>query len=118
MSEDSERLRRVETDVRKLAEETVAIRVRLDSIDGTVADVVAEVGGVPPWETRGNRPTLRDKVHDLQAATMPAVVEAAMLRALDSRRSHAWTIWQKVWAFAFAIVAAVGTVLRLFGVGG
>ncbi len=118
MNEDSERLRRVENDVRKLAEETVAIRVRLDSIDGTVADLVAEVGGVVPWESRGQRVTVRERVHLLENDRATAIAATAALKSAEATKRQAWSVWEKGGLFLLAALGTASGLLRLFGIGG
>ena len=118
MNEDSERLRRVENDVRKLAEEAATIRVQLDSINGTVADVVAELGGVVPWGARGRRVTVRERIHELENDRATAMAARAALRASEQAKGRSWSIYEKAGLFLLAAAGTAASIARVFGVGG
>ena len=84
----------------------------------TLEDVVAELGGAPPRETRGNRQTVRDSIHELRGWCAPVAMEAAFRRVLNEKRATYWTRWQKGITVTGVIVGSLAAVLRLAGVGG
>jgi hypothetical protein len=94
------------------------IREKVEATNGHVADVVAEVGRVPLLAARGTRLTITDRLHVVESTVTPIAIEAAVHRALDSRRNTAWTFGQKAMLFVFALLAAVTGLLRFLGYGG
>lgn len=112
------RLDRLETQQGEMLVQLTRISDRLETLGGTVSDVVAEVGGVPPRETRGSRQTMRDSLHDLKAVVNPAAMEAAFRKVLNEQHAAYWTRWQKAVTVTGVLVGATAAVLRLTGVGG
>ena len=84
----------------------------------TVSDINAELGGAPPHQTRGDRPTIRKRLHDVQQGTSPVAIEAAVNRAINQHSDRLWSAWQKrVTVFGVLVGALVG-LLRIMGIGG
>jgi hypothetical protein len=112
------RLDRIE---QKQADLLVAIQELRDSQQAareTLADVVAEIGGAPPRDTRGDRPTIRDSVHELRAVCSPVAIEGSFRKVLSERRGMFFTRWQRGITVTGVIIASVFTVLRFLGYGG
>jgi hypothetical protein len=112
------RLDRLETTQGEMLVHLTRISDRLETLGGTVADVVAEVGGVPPRDTRGSRQTTREAIHELKAIVNPAAMEAAFRKVLNEKHAAYWTRWQKAVTVTGVLVGAAAAVLRLAGVGG
>jgi hypothetical protein len=96
----------------------VVIREKVETTNGHVDDLLAEVGRVPLIAARGTRPTITDRIHAVEATMTPVAIEAAVHRALDARRNTAWTRGQKATLFLFAALASVTGLLRFLGYGG
>lgn len=88
---------------------------RVEELRADVANLTAEVGTVPPAGERGERKTVTERLHGLEAQTSPAAIEASMIRALRHLGGSLLTKGQKLALFAFAFVAAIDTILRIVG---
>ena len=78
----------------------------------TVTNINAEVGYAPAHETRGDRPSLRDRVHTLENQTSPVVVEAAVRKAINEWSVSVWETWK---TRLLVVAAACGVVGAIFG---
>lgn len=79
-------------------------------MNGTVVDILAELGDAPDHRFRGDRLRVRDRLETLET-------ESRALKATKKIRAEAWSSREKLGLFGFSAIAAVGVVLRLFGVG-
>lgn len=118
------------------------IRRSLAELHTKMDDLLAEIGpGIPPRDQRGNRPTVRGRLHEVEhdrdaiealAATLArqlgdvAVIVSDLKRERDEEQiaaralataeaaqAHAWSRWSKIFLFAFACLGALGTVLSI-----
>jgi hypothetical protein len=112
------RLARIERRQDDMIATLAVIREKVETTNGSVADVVAEVGRVPLLAARGARPTITDRLHMVESTVTPVAIEAAVHRALDARRNTAWTRGQKALLFLFAALAGVIGLLNFLGLGG
>lgn len=109
---DDQRLGRFETQLNENAEALARIENHLAEINGTITDVVIEVGGIPGSLGRDpKRPSLRARVHELEQAKYAATAVNAALGMLFGRTA-------KVALIAFAGLGALFSGLRLLGIGG
>ena len=118
MPDTYERLARLEQGQADIKAALAGVRERLDTLAGYAEDLMAEVGGVPGTAARGDRLTLRDRLHTLEDDRAAA---KAVTHALEEGRmahARAWGTWQKVGLFVFAGGAFVMGLLRVFGIGG
>jgi len=99
MQEIDDRLGRIEVALTE-------VRTDIKYMNGTVADLVAEIGSVPPSNARGGRSTLRDRLHVIEN-------DNAAAKAAEAALAQAWGKGAKVALFVFAIVGAAGTVVSL-----
>lgn len=112
------RLERIEARQDTMLETLSVIREKVEQTNGSVADIAAEVGRIPPWETRGDRLPITDRLHSIEAVVSPTAMQSAVLAALDARRASTWTAGQKVVTMAGVLVGAVFAALRFAGYGG
>lgn len=112
------RLDRIEESVLSVRETQVHLVAQIEEMNGHVQDLQAEVGRVPRFSQRGQRLPITDRLHTIENVVSPAAQEAMMHRVLDSRKAAGWTHVQKRALFATAIVGAIASVSRLFGLGG
>lgn len=94
------------------------VRAKVEQINGHVEDLAAEVGRVPPWETRGNRLPITDRLHSVESVVTPVAMQAAVHAAMNARRGVAWSRWQVLVTLSGVVIGAVFTVLRFVGLGG
>lgn len=88
------------------------IQRTVDDMNGKVGRVNAEIGyGLPEPAERGDRPTLRDRLHVLENDDLVA-------KAIHDSYARTFGRWQKIGLFGFAAAAAVEGFLRIVGVGG
>jgi hypothetical protein len=113
-----DRLARIERRQDDMIATLAVIREKVETTNGHVDDLVAEVGRVPLLAARGTRPTITDRMHIVEGTVTPVAIEAAVHRALDARRNTAWTFGQKAMLFLVALFTAVTTLLRFLGYGG
>jgi hypothetical protein len=95
-----------------------AVEGKLDKVNGSVADLLAEVGNVPERDARGDRKTITSRMHALEATVSPSAIEASMTRVLAKRRVAIWKAWQLRLTLLSVVVGMVFTVLRFAGFGG
>lgn len=81
---------------------------QLKELIRTVLDLNAEIGVAPPRDLRGDRPTVRDRLHNLENTTSPIVVQAAMAEVLEDRIKRATEAWRTRLLLLTALAAAVG----------
>lgn len=112
------RLERIESRQDIIIESLAVVREKVEQTNGSVADIVAEVGRIPTWEARGERLPITDRLHSIEAVVTPTAMQAAGLAALDRRRASTWTAWQKVVTMGGVLVGAIFTILRFAGYGG
>jgi hypothetical protein len=91
---------------------------KLDKVNGSVADLLAEVGNVPDADARGDRKTITTRLHSLESTVSPSAIEAAMTRVLAKRRVAIWKAWQLRLTLLSVVVGMIFTVLRFAGYGG
>jgi hypothetical protein len=84
-----DRLARIERRQDEMISTLAVIRERVETTNGHVDDLLAEVGRVPLIAARGSRPTITDRIHVVEATVSPTAIEAAVHRALDARRNTA-----------------------------
>lgn len=98
--------------VNALADTVNGLKGKVNTIDIHVSDMLLEIGGAEDSRYRDpQRRSLRKRLHDLEQTTNAAHAVGAALGLLFGRITR--------WAMLIGIiVAAVGTLLRLFGVGG
>lgn len=113
-----ERLREIETRQVDVLAELVKLNAAVATLSERADAVVAEIGGAPPLYVRGERQTLRDRLHRLENDEQAARIAGEALNAARLARRQAWGTWQKVALFGFAFVGALTGVLRIFGVSG
>ena len=118
------------------------IRSSLISLHEKIDTLVAEIGpGIPPRDQRGNRPTLRSRIHKVEhdrdaietlaqalAKQLYAVAEVVAelkqerdesriaeraLSAAEAAQAHAWSKASKIALFSFAALGAIGTLLSI-----
>lgn len=94
------------------------VEEKLSDLNGDVAGVMAEIGGAPAAPVRGERETLRWRVHKLENDRYAAEAAHAALEAAKASNRQAWSLWQKLALFAFAAAAAIESGLRIFGLTG
>lgn len=88
------------------------IQRAVDEMNGKVGRMNAEIGyGLPEPGERGDRATLRERLHGLEN-------EEVVAKAIHDSYARTLGRWQKVGLFGFAALAAVEGFLRLIGVGG
>jgi hypothetical protein len=119
------RLGRLETNQLKMVELLGRIESHLKDMNGDLRDVKAEVGSIPDSGARGSREPLGFRLHRLENDNAAASAAEAALASADVSRDQAATSKQQAWSwkqknvlFAFAALAAIDTLLRLFGIGG
>jgi hypothetical protein len=110
------RLDKIEAAQQQAALHLATLATQAEEMNGTLADLSAEVGSAPHWEARGNRRSLRERMHDLESSNAPVVFEAAVERVLERRKAALWSAWQKYAAILGALAAGATGVARLFGV--
>jgi hypothetical protein len=113
-----DRLARIEERQDEMISALASLEHKVDTTNEFVVDLRAEVGRVPLLAARGARPTVTDRLHVVEGIVTPVAIEAAVHRALDSRRNTAWTRGQKAMLFMFAAVACMIGLLNFFGLGG
>lgn len=104
----------------------------VELVERQVKAITLELGGAPEFETRGTRPSVRERLHAVEASVTSTALLGAMSEALKfqepqikrmmgqalrERRNRAFTVWQKVLLFAAAIGGAVASILRLLNIG-
>lgn len=97
----------------KLASVTAVCEPLADEIKAilrTVTNLNAEIGYAPAHETRGDRKTIRDRVHDLENQTAPLVIQAAVSAALDAQFSAIWERWRVRLVVVVTAAAAIGAI--------
>lgn len=112
------RLERIESRQDAMLETLAVIRQKVEQTNGSVGDLVAEVGRVPPVEARAGRVPITDRLHAIEAVVTPTAMQASVLAALDSRRASTWTKGQKILTMAGVLVAIVVGILNLPWFGG
>jgi hypothetical protein len=113
-----DRLARIEDRQDEMIAALASISQKVDTTNGSVLDLRAEVGRVPLLAARGARPSVTDRLHIVEGTVTPVAIEAAVHRALDARRNTAWTRGQKAMLFLFAACACTVGLLNFFGLGG
>lgn len=93
----------------------VRIADRLDKLDEDFVAIIAEVGGVPQLEVRGERLPLRKRIHKLENDQAAAKIAGAALKAAQAANSNAWSRRQKVLLFVFTASTFVETLLHVLG---
>lgn len=129
--EDFDMLRRLE----RLEERQIAILERmtetaalLANMNDDVKAVVAEVGGAPDSNVRGERDTLRWRIHRLEGDAHAAEYAKQLLeesrdatataKAVNqSAKERQWSLTQKVILLLFAGIGALGTLYNILGLG-
>ncbi len=115
----NERLDRMESRQIEQGERLVRIEDSVDHANGKLARVTAEVGyGLPEPSQRGERRSLRNRVHDLENERRAGEIARQALTAAKKANSQAWTRWQKILLFVFAVATTTASLLRLAGFGG
>jgi uncharacterized protein (DUF1778 family) len=114
----ADRLARIEERQDEMIAALASLEHKVDTTNGFVLDLRAEVGRVPLLAARGTRLTVTDRLHAVEGVVTPVAIEAAVHRALDARRNTAWTRGQKAMLFMFAAVACVIGLLNFLGLGG
>ena len=109
-----DRLEEAQSAIRLLCD---GLTTKLDELHNDFRDVVAELGGAPPWESRGTRPTIRDRQHEIETNTSPIMFVKMMDDYMDRRNASFWGAWQKRATIVGAMIAAVASILHLFGIG-
>lgn len=112
------RLERIEARQDTMLETLVVIRQQVEQTNGSVGDLVAEVGRVPAIEARAGRLPITDRLHTVEAVVSPAALQAAVLGALDARRASTWTKGQKVLTMGAVLLGTAVTIARFAGFGG
>lgn len=112
------RLERIEARQDTTLETLAVIREKVTQTNGGVQDLVAEVGRVPAWETRGERRPITDRLHNIEAVVSPTAMQAAVIAALDSRRASTWTKREKLVTMGAVLVGVVIAILSFLGLGG
>lgn len=112
------KLERIEDRQTEILVQLAAVVSKLDKVNGSVADLLAEVGNVPPVEARGDRKTITSRMHSIEATMSPAAFEAAMTRVMSHRRVAIWKQWQLRLTLASVVIGTVVTILRFAGFGG
>jgi hypothetical protein len=113
-----DRLARIEERQTEMIAALASLGNKVDTTNGFVLDLRAEVGRVPVLAARGTRLSVTDRLHAVEGTVTPTAIEAAVHRALDARRNTAWTRGQKATLFMFAALASVTGLLRFLGYGG
>lgn len=97
---------------------------KLDVVDRHIGEVAKEVeavefeiGGAPRPAFRGNRSTIRSRLHHLENDAAAARIAAEALQASSAERRGEWSRVQKVALFLFAVIAAIEGAARLLGYG-
>lgn len=111
------RLERIEERQDSMLETLAVIREKVTQTNGSVADLVAEVGRVPKIETRQGRLPITDRLHTIEAVVSPVSMSAALTSALDERRGATWTRTQKVVTMVGVAIAAGTSILHALGIG-
>lgn len=112
------RLERIEARQDTMLETLAVIRQKVEQTNGSVADIAAEIGRVPAWETRGDRLPITDRIHAIEAVISPVALTALITDAMSHKRASTWTAGQKVLTMSAVLVGTVFTVLRFAGYGG
>lgn len=109
-----ERLEERQLDMLQQMTESAAV---LKNMSDDVKAVAAEVGGAPDTTVRGERETLRWRVHNLENSAAAAAYAKDALAAAQSANTTAkarqWSIREKLILLAFAGIGAIGTVLTI-----
>ncbi len=127
---DAKRVEQLEREIRELRAEVSGfiVQAKIDlrdltsgvaGVNGHIEDLMLEVGDAPDHRFRkGDRETIRDRLHRLENDRDAAQIAHAALEAAQASKAQAWTRWQKIWLFIFAVIGAAIGVLRLLGIGG
>ena len=109
----------------RLEEANASIKILCESLttgfkdmDEKMDDVIAEIGGARPWRSRGDMPTMRDRLHKLESNTSPVMFKFMMDEYMKARSATLWTAPQKFAVIVAALAGAVVSILRIAGVGG
>lgn len=102
----------------QLGQQQILAEIRV--ITGQVQDVMAELGGVPQRDYRGNRETVRDRLHRIESDGQAAKAVREALEVLRSQQAatelRRWGSWEKRATILGVMVAASTSVARVFGV--
>lgn len=90
----------------KVAVHLQRIEDKLDLINGTVQNLLAEIGDAPKLSLRGKRDTVRDRLHNLENTRDTDTL-------IKRLRQDTWSRAQKNILFALGVAAAIGPWLRL-----
>lgn len=116
--DDGRRLERIEAQMDEVLVRVERIDGRTQRLEEGYAAVAAEVGGVEVLGARGERKSLRDRLHTLEDEGDTAKLGLQLLEEHKRRARARWTLAQKVWLFTFAAGGFVISGLRLLGIGG
>lgn len=114
----TERLQRIEDAQTGQTVQLVQLIAMAETMADTLAAVVAELGGAPNVNVRGERPPIRYRLHKLENDQAAARAAQAALEAAKAAKSLAWSKRQKVALFGVAVVGAVLGLLSFLGLGG
>ncbi len=90
---------------------------KIQRLEDDLDSIVAELGGAPMTGSRGDRRTLRWRLHQLENDQAAAKAAKAALEAATEAKRTAWSNTQKGFLFLFAALAAVLGLLNYLGVG-
>lgn len=117
MDDLKRRLDRIETNQQEMRLTLTEISAAAKQMNGTVINILAELGEAPDYRFRGDRPTVRDRIHKLQSESATAKIATHALEAAKAAQLQTWSRREKAGLFAFAALGAASYLLRLFGVG-
>lgn len=117
MDDLKRRLDRIESNQQEMRQTLTEISAAAKQMNGTVINILAELGEAPDYRLRGDRPTIRDRIHELQNESAAAKIAASALEAMKAAQAQTWSRREKIGLFTFATLGAASYLLRLFGVG-
>ena len=107
---DLDRLERFEERQLAILEQVREVKARLDSLNGSVSDILAELGGAPTRTFRDpTRKTIRRRIHDLENDRASALIARAALESAELTRRQTWSRREKVLLFVFATFAFISS---------
>ena len=111
-------MERIEARLGELERQGAIRQTLMDALRSDLDAACAEIGRVPRIASRGNRPSMTDRLHTLENDKTAARAAQAALEAAGAAKRQAWSTWEKAGLFAIAGVGALTSVLRVLGVGG
>lgn len=88
---------------------------KVDDLAELCTEIEHEIGGAPRVGIRGDRKSMRDRLHDLENDKAAALAATAALEAVQAMKRETWTNFQKIGLFVFAgggfVIALLSLVL-------